>query len=125
MASAAEAAIKAIQCHDLVYVHVEAIDEVSHIQDLKLKIQAIEDFDAKIVSKVIRECGDTVTYVVLPDHPVPIALGKHTRVPVPVAICGPGIEPDAIQEYNEIVTLQGGLGALIGHQLMEFLFQKG
>lgn len=118
----AEAAIRAIQSHDMVYVHVEAIDEVSHERNLQLKLQAIEDFDSKIVCPVIRECGDAVTYVVLPDHPVPISLGKHTRTPVPFAICGPGIVPDGIQVFDEFEAPKGALGFLMGPELMDYLY---
>jgi len=46
------AALEALKTHDLVYVHVEAIDECSHLGDLKLKLQAIDDFDAKIVAPI-------------------------------------------------------------------------
>ncbi len=118
----AEAAIRAIQSHDLVYVHVEAIDEVSHERNLQLKLQAIEDFDSKIICPVIRECGDAVTYVVLPDHPVPISLGKHTRTPVPLAICGPGIVPDSLQVFDEFEAPKGLLGFLMGPELMDYLY---
>ena len=52
-AGKAAAAIKAIRDFDLVYLHIEAIDECSHIGDLKLKLRAIEDFDAKIVVPVL------------------------------------------------------------------------
>ena len=36
----ARAAIEALKSHDFVYLHLEAIDEVSHEQDLRKKIQA-------------------------------------------------------------------------------------
>lgn len=121
-AGKAAATIEAIKTHDLVYVHVEAIDEVSHMQDLDLKIKSIEDFDAKIVTPVINSCGDSVRYVVLPDHPVPIAIGKHTRTPVPVSVCGPGIVPDSVCVYDESAALSGNLGAMEGSDLMIWLF---
>ena len=91
-------------------------------EDLALKLKAIEDFDSKIVCPVLRACGDSVTYAVLPDHPVPLAMGKHTRTPVPVAICGPGLEPDGVQTFDEFAAPRGALGALFGPELMEFLF---
>ena len=123
----ADAAIEAIKTRDLVYVHVEAIDEVSHARDLKLKLRAIEDFDSRIVARVMAACGDTVRYVVLPDHPVPVALGKHTRVPVPVALCGPCHAapchaPDAVESYGESEALAGSLGNLAGPELMALLW---
>ena len=118
----ADAAIKAIKDgYDFVYVHIEATDEVSHAQDLKLKLQAIEDFDSRLIGRVRAALGDTVAYCVLPDHPVPLRLGKHTRTPVPVAVYQPGVAPDAVATYDEIGCPQGALGHLEGSALMDLL----
>lgn len=114
------AALEAIERNDLVYVHVEAIDECSHLGDLKLKLQAIEDFDAKIVAPVLAAlAGKGITFAVLPDHPVPIKLRKHTTTPVPLAIAGPGIEPDAVRSFSETLAPAGALGFLRGNELVK------
>lgn len=118
----ADAAIDALKKNDLVYVHVEAIDEVSHAGDLKKKIAAIEDFDRRLIQRVLRAIDPEVTAVVLPDHPVPIALRKHTRTPVPVSVRMAGVNPDAIMTFNEIDAPRGQLGALHGDGLMKYLF---
>ena len=118
----ADAAIAAIKMHDLVYVHVEAIDEVSHAQDLKLKLQAIEDFDSRVVARVLAAVGDDVNVAVLPDHPVPIAIGKHTRVPVPVAVRMAGVESDDIEVFSETSCLAGALGNMKADDFMNLLF---
>ena len=99
----AEAALAALETHDFVYLHVEAIDECSHMGDLKLKLQAIEEFDKYIVSPVLKalENRDDVNVAVLPDHPVPIKLRQHTTTPVPVAAAGPDFAQDEITSYNE------------------------
>lgn len=120
----ARAAINALLKHDLVYLHVEAIDEVSHARDLDLKIRTIETFDRRIVQPVMHELGPDVSYVILPDHPVPIRLGKHTRDPVPVAWSGPGVVADGVTAYDEISALRGSLGRLRGDELMRLLFPR-
>ena len=115
----AQAAIRAVEDHDFVYVHLEAIDETSHEGRLDLKLQAIADFDSRIVKPVmlaLQERG--VTFAILPDHPVPLHLRKHTRTPVPVAICGPHITPDSVMRYTEQDAPHGSLGALSGDQFM-------
>lgn len=120
----ADAAIKAIRDgYDFVYVHIEATDEVSHMQDLGLKLKAIEDFDHRLVGRVISELGDSVSYCVLPDHPVPLAIGKHTRTPVPVAVYQPGVQPDAVKVYDEKHAPKGSLGFLKGGDLMDLLLK--
>jgi len=121
--------------YDFVYAHVEAMDEVSHAQDLKLKLQAIEDFDNRLIGRVMASAGDNIAYVVLPDHPVPLATGKHTRTPVPVAVWQPrnsgadcpagpaGSPPDDVQSYDEVSAARGSLGLLKGSDLMDLLFR--
>lgn len=118
----ASAAIKALEDHDFVYLHVEAPDECSHLGDLKLKIKAIEDFDARIVGPLISKLGmkDNV-FAILPDHPVPIKLRKHTRTPVPVAICGQHIKPDSVMTYSEKNAPSGSLGPMKDDQLMKLI----
>lgn len=118
----AQGAIKALDDHDFVYLHVEAIDECSHMGDLKLKIQAIEDFDSKIIAPVYEALKDqNVSMALLPDHPVPIKLRKHTRTPVPFTICGSNITPDYIEVYSETEAPKGALGRLQGDELMKMI----
>ena len=118
------AALAALVDHDLVYLHVEAIDECSHLGDLKLKMRAISDFDSKIVAPVLKALeGKPINFAVLPDHPVPIKLRKHTRTPVPVAVCGPGIEPDDVEQFSEKLAPAGKLGFLKGNQLVKKLLE--
>ena len=117
-----DAALEAIKTHDLVYVHVEAIDECSHLGDLKLKLQAIEDFDAKIVAPIRKALeGQNVNFAVLPDHPVPIKLRKHTTTPVPLAVCWPEITADAVDTFSENKAPTGELGFLKGNELVRYL----
>lgn len=118
----ADAAIEALKTHDFVYVHLEAIDEVSHEQSLQNKIRAIENFDSRVIGRVLAACGQNVNVAVLPDHPVPVAIGKHTRVPVPVAVRMAGIAPDPVQGYDEISCKQGCLGDMKNGDLMNLLF---
>jgi len=118
----ADAAIEALKTHDFVYVHLEAIDEVSHEQNLELKIRAIENFDARIIARVLAAADHDINVAVLPDHPVPIAFGKHTRTPVPVAVRMAGALPDSIQTFDELACPKGNLGAMKNGDLMALLF---
>lgn len=120
----ADAAIHAIKSHDFVYLHLEAIDEVSHEKELDKKIHAIEDFDSRIVGRVLSAVGDEVNVAVLPDHPVPVAVGKHTRTPVPVAVRIKGKKRDTVRVFDEIACRKGSLGLLKDGDLMDLLFGK-
>lgn len=121
-AGKAQAAIDAIEKYDFVYLHLEAIDECSHLGDLKLKLQAIEEFDANIVAPVLAALeGKGIRFAILPDHPVPIKLRAHTTTPVPFAVCGPGIEADSVESYCEKTAPQGKLGFMKKDELMKFV----
>ncbi|MBN2301095.1 MAG: cofactor-independent phosphoglycerate mutase [Lentisphaerae bacterium] len=120
----ARAAIDALATRDFVYVHLEAIDEVSHEQNLQKKIETIEAFDARIIGPVLSAFDNNLNAVVLPDHPVPIAIGKHTRTPVPVSARIRNIKPDSVSEFNEVSCAKGSLGAMANGDLMNLIFRK-
>ncbi len=84
----ARAALKALKTYDIVYVHVEAPDEAGHNGDVKAKIQAIEDFDSKVVGTIVDGIHKFSEYSILlmPDHFTPISVKTHTNEPVPFAI---------------------------------------
>ncbi|MFO7871416.1 MAG: cofactor-independent phosphoglycerate mutase [Kiritimatiellia bacterium] len=118
----ADAALKALEKYDFVYLHLEAIDEVSHEQNLEAKLKAIEDFDSRIVARVLSSAGRDLRAAVLPDHPVPLATGKHTREPVPVAVRVPGNKPDSVRCLDETSCRKGDLGEMTNGDLMRLLF---
>jgi 2,3-bisphosphoglycerate-independent phosphoglycerate mutase len=120
-----EYALKALQSKDFVFLHVEAPDEAGHQGDVTAKVQAIEDFDAKVVGPMLEGLHHHVgefRVLLLPDHPTPIALKTHVREPVPIALYGTGIEPDAGESYDETLRERGSLDITHGTDLMKLLF---
>jgi 2,3-bisphosphoglycerate-independent phosphoglycerate mutase len=113
----ADAAVRALDDHDLVYVHVEASDEAAHACDLDLKIRCIEMLDGRLVGRILdalQAKGIEATVAVLPDHPTPVETGKHASDPVPVAIRNPKVPPDGATAYDEESVKAGVLGLLEG-----------
>jgi 2,3-bisphosphoglycerate-independent phosphoglycerate mutase len=113
----AAACVKAIQDHDLVYVHVEATDEAGHARDLDLKIKCIEMLDGRLVGPIlegVEKSGFEVAVAVLPDHPTPVSTGIHAGDPVPVAIRRPGNSPDAAVSFDEEQARVGNLPFMRG-----------
>ncbi len=109
---------------DFVYVHVEAPDEASHNGNLKEKIQAIEDFDQKIVGPIWQGLQDFKDFrlLVLPDHLTPIALRTHAIGPVPFVIFDAQDrekKPISNLAFDEFAARQTGLFIKEGHELME------
>jgi 2,3-bisphosphoglycerate-independent phosphoglycerate mutase len=106
----AAAALKALETADFVYVHVEAPDEASHSGKLEHKIQAIEDFDAKVVGPImagVKRFGD-YRLLCTPDHPTPIKLMTHTSDPVPFILYrGESEEKSDVAGYDEDAAAKG------------------
>jgi 2,3-bisphosphoglycerate-independent phosphoglycerate mutase len=119
----AAAALEILTRCDFVFVHVEAPDEAGHNGDIRAKIKAIEDFDSKIVGRIISEFSGKIDYrvLVLPDHPTPIIKRTHTSDPVPFAIAGKGITPDDVVVFTEKSAKAGSLSIDKGFQLMKYL----
>jgi 2,3-bisphosphoglycerate-independent phosphoglycerate mutase len=84
----AYAALNALENSDLIFVHVEAPDEMGHEGNLEGKIRAIEDFDEKIVGIVMQEIDKHSPFrvMVLSDHPTPVILKTHASNPSPFAV---------------------------------------
>ncbi len=120
----AEYALREISRKDLVYVHVEAPDEASHNGNLKDKLRAIEDFDHKIVSPILRGLEDYPDFriLVLPDHPTPLALKTHSSEPVPFLAFSTADRQKVSRQgrtFDEASASQTGLCLARGHELME------
>lgn len=123
-AAKAEYALKALEKDDFVFVHVEAPDEAGHNGDLGEKIRAIENFDEHVVGGIangLRSMGE-YRILVLPDHPTPIELKTHADDPVPFALAGTGIRPDAVAVFNEDSIARGGAKVVPACELVNMLF---
>jgi 2,3-bisphosphoglycerate-independent phosphoglycerate mutase len=117
----ADAALKALEDNDFVFVHVEAPDEAGHVKDYKLKVKTIEDLDKRLVGRILRGLKEPYAIAILPDHPTPILVGTHTRDPVPFAIQSPCIEADDVQKFDEISARKGAFGLVEKESLMSLL----
>ena len=115
------AALEALRTDDFVYLHIEASDEAGHEGDFALKQRTIEDLDRQVVgplSDAVKDRDEPVCIAVLPDHPTPCELRTHTAEPVPFLIYHPGIEPDAVQTFDEVACGEGAYGLLKEDQFM-------
>ena len=117
----AQAALKALENDDFVFVHVEASDEAGHDGDLELKLKTIEYLDQRLIAPIYKEVStwdEPVCIAVLPDHLTPVEMRIHVGQPVPFLIWYPGIEPDEVKQYDEVSCIEGSYGLL---KLGEFM----
>ncbi len=120
----AEAALEALKSRDFVYLHLEAPDEASHSGRLDHKIQAIEDFDAKVVGTVLEGIKELGEYRILcmPDHPTPVSIMTHTSDPVPFVIYGgEGFKGNGGAAYDEASAKATGYFVPEGFRLMSLM----
>ena len=120
----AQAAIDALRQDDFVFVHVEASDEAGHDGDLELKLKTIEYLDQRLIAPIyheVKDWQDDVCIAVLPDHLTPVEMRIHVGQPVPFLIWHRGIEPDDVQQYDEVSCVNGSYGLLRLHEFMQAL----
>ena len=120
----AQAAIKALENDDFVFVHVEASDEAGHDGDLELKLKTIEYLDQRLIAPIyekVQSWDEPVCIAVLPDHLTPVEQRIHVGQPVPFLIWYRGIVPDDVQQYDEVSCVSGSYGLLKLNEFMQAL----
>ena len=92
--------------------------------DLRELVMALEDFDEKIVGRILAglsNLDEPVRVLIAPDHRTPIVLRTHSREPVPFVLWGKDIEADRVSSYSEAAAESGSTVVEQGHQLMDLL----
>ena len=118
----AEEGLKALESLDFMYLHVEAPDEAGHAGNYEEKIEAIENFDEKVVGTVLQglERFEDYRVMVVSDHLTPIVKRTHTLEPPPFAWAtraelgksGQGLP------FSEAAASESGIVFEKGHELM-------
>ncbi|MDI6781667.1 MAG: cofactor-independent phosphoglycerate mutase [bacterium] len=116
----AEYALDVLKNDDFVFIHVEAPDEASHNGDMAAKIKAIEDIDTKVLGTILQDIPDNTRILLLPDHETPLSTRTHASGPVPFAMWGAGIKPDAILSYDEDSAQKSQLRLEKGWEILEY-----
>jgi 2,3-bisphosphoglycerate-independent phosphoglycerate mutase len=121
-----EYGVRSLEKNDFVFIHVEATDEAGHMGDVKAKIQALEDFDDKVVGTVLKGMAHRKDWrlLLMPDHPTAIALKTHVAAPVPFVLYAP-CEPrdNGDVGYNETDAAKTGVIVKQAFKLMEALIE--
>lgn len=112
---------------DVVYVHVEAPDEMGHQGSVENKVKAIEFLDdqvIRVVAEELKKRGEDFRMLIGPDHPTPISIRTHSKDPIPFMIYDSTKETEGQKEYSEEAARSTGLVMEHGHDLMDRLLQK-
>lgn len=122
----AAAAIKALEDHEIVFVHVEAPDEAGHAGNAGDKVKSLELIDRHIVGPVLGALRSYPAWriLVMPDHPTPVRARGHSGLPVPFAIAGSGVSGNSAPRFSEAAAAATGLSVSAGHELMARLLDS-
>jgi 2,3-bisphosphoglycerate-independent phosphoglycerate mutase len=121
-----EYGVASLKRNDFVFIHVEATDEAGHMGDVEKKIQALEDFDEKVVGTVLKGMAHRQDWrlLLMPDHPTSIALKTHVSEPVPFVLYSPQeARNNGDLGYNEKDAAKTGIVAKQAFRLMEALIE--
>jgi len=117
----AEGALKALDDHDLVVIHVEAPDEAAHSGSVTDKVAAIERVDSDMVARLRTYTVDKLRLLIMPDHPTPVETHRHIGEPVPFLLWGPGIAANGAAAFSEAEAGKTGLFLEKGYNIMGWL----
>lgn len=107
--------------YNLVFLHIKAVDNLSHDGDLKGKIDFISRID-KVLGKAVEEYSlDRCIICLTADHATPVEVGQHSGDSVPIVMAGPQILSDNIKRFSERHAAQGNLNRIRGMHLMPIL----
>jgi len=120
-AAQAAGALKALNEHDLVVIHVEAPDEAAHAGSIDDKIEAIQKVDKEVVSRLHSWRPNELRLLIMPDHPTPIEIRTHSGDPVPFLLWGPGFVPNGAKRFTEAEAKRTGFFVEEGYGIISRL----
>ena len=120
-AAKAKSTVQALKACDFVLLHVKATDVASHDGNIKQKVELIEKID-HMIGYVLDNIDPVSTYLaVTADHTTFSITQNHEGDPVPVAITGPYVRRDDVEEFGERACAKAGLNRIRGMDLMPIL----
>ncbi len=117
-AAQATGALKALEKHDLVVIHIEAPDEAAHGGSIDGKIEAIERIDKEVVSRLRSQRLGALRTLILPDHSTPIKVRTHSPDPVPFLLWGQGFTANGAKRFTEVEAKRTGFFIEDGYNIM-------
>ena len=122
-AAQAAGALKALDNHDLVVIHIEAPDEAAHGGHIDDKIKAIERVDKEVIAHLLSYKKDSLRVLAMPDHATPIEVRTHAADPVPFVLWGSGFKAVSAKAFSEKEAKSTGIFIKDGYTIMRKLTQ--
>ena len=118
-----DAALAALETHDLVLLHIDALAACAHSRDFVGKVEALERIDGYVVGRIQRalQAGLKARLVVIGGAGVSTETGRTLPDPVPFLLWGPGIRSHGRGDMTELAGRDAGFQVEQAHELMDFL----
>ena len=114
-------ALKALQSHDMVIIHIEAPDEAAHGGSIDNKMKAIEHVDREVMGRLLSYEKDSLRILALSDHATPIEVRTHVADPVPFVIWDSGCQAEGSKAFSEKEAKSTGIFIKDGYTIMSKL----
>ena len=114
-------ALKSLDKHDLVVIHIEAPDEAAHGGHIDDKIKAIERVDKEVIGRLLSYNRDSLRVLAMPDHATPIEVRTHVADPVPFMLWGSGFKAVSAKAFSEKEAKNAGIFIKDGYTIMRKL----
>jgi 2,3-bisphosphoglycerate-independent phosphoglycerate mutase len=124
----AEAARQALTTHGFLYVHAELSPDIVRRDDVKAKVQVLEDFDRIVVGGVLHELASQGPFrlVLVCDRPQLIGQAQSFQsAPYALVDSGHGVETGHGRNFNEADAAAAPAGVRDAARLMARLIGKG
>ena len=109
-------ALKQLDSHDFVFIHVKAADSLGEDGDPQGKAEFIAKCDKAM--GLFEDLPKDGLLAVTADHSTPCELKQHSADPVPVMFYGDGVRTDDVTAFGERACAKGGLGHIEGKDIM-------
>jgi 2,3-bisphosphoglycerate-independent phosphoglycerate mutase len=113
------ATIKSLERSQFVFLHIKGTDNFGHDGKPIQKMRFIEDIDTAMTP--LSELLPNTILCITGDHSTPCKMKDHSSDPSPVLMAGNGVRPDQVEVFSERSTMLGGLGHIIGQELLPTL----
>ena len=123
-----QAALDGLSEDGLVFIHIEAPDEASHMGELETKLEAIEKVDELVVGSLLSSLsGDPDTRIMaVTDHVTGLKSGTHERGAVPFAVSEIASLNDQVSgNFSESAARKSGREISGGPELFDLFLSEG
>lgn len=115
----AKIALQNINSFGVLYIHIKGPDEPGHDGDYNKKKESVQAIDKYFFGTLLSKIKfDDVVIAVTADHSTPCSMKAHSADPVPLLICGGGVESDGSMSFSEKAAKLGSLGEILGRELL-------